>query len=96
MSDRDSSISSRTTFLGIDQATRALLRETKPTIMQELPPVLDGFYRHIGGYPEVRRFFSDEAHMRHAKEMQIKHWPVDLQCQHRRLRIGRPGAAPRA
>lgn len=64
----------RLDFVQIDDEARALLRELRPTIAQALPGILDQFYAHLSSYPEPARLFSDPAHMRHAKEMQIKHW----------------------
>lgn len=71
-------IGNRAAFLGLDTDTRAVLRSLKPLIARELPAILDGFYRHVGGFPDVARFFSSEAHMRHAKEMQTRHWEMIL------------------
>ncbi len=64
----------RLEFVRIDQGVRATLREMRPIIAAVLPGVLDEFYAHISKYSETARLFSDPAHMRHAKEMQIKHW----------------------
>jgi ABC-type transporter Mla subunit MlaD len=64
----------RLAFVRIDGATRALLREMRPMIAAVLPGVLDEFYAHISKFPETARLFADPAHMRHAKEMQIRHW----------------------
>ncbi len=68
------SIQSRLDFIGIDQATRASLRELQPLIAAALPGILDRFYLHIMKHPEVARLFPNEAIIRHAKEAQIKHW----------------------
>jgi methyl-accepting chemotaxis protein len=68
------SIQSRLDFIGIDQATRASLRELQPLIAAALPGILDQFYAHVMKYPEIARLFSSEAVIRHAKEAQIKHW----------------------
>ena len=64
----------RLEFVRIDEGMRTVLREMRPMIAAVLPGVLDEFYAHISKYSETARLFSDPAHMRHAKEMQIKHW----------------------
>ena len=65
---------SRLKFAQIDQATRALLREMKPFIAEQLPPILDEFYIHIAGFPETAKHFPSSTIAKHAKEMQIRHW----------------------
>ena len=70
----EQSIQSRLDFIGIDQATRASLRELQPLIAAALPAILDQFYAHVTKYPEIAKLFSSEAAIRHAKEAQIKHW----------------------
>ncbi len=70
----EQSIQSRLEFIGIDQATRASLRELRPLIAMALPGILDQFYVHVMKHPQVARFFPNEAVIRHAKEAQIQHW----------------------
>ena len=60
----------------MDAATRATLRELRPLIARVMPGILDEFYAHAVTYPEVARLFPDQAIMRHAMDMQIKHWDV--------------------
>ncbi len=64
----------RLKFSAIDHNVKATLRELRPLVARVLPGVLDDFYRHVAKFPDVSRLFSDESVMRHAKEMQIKHW----------------------
>ena len=75
MSD-DSSLIARLAFVGMDSAKRAILREMRPLFAKVLPEVLDGFYAQVSKTSEVGSMFSNPQHMRHAKEMQIKHWDV--------------------
>jgi methyl-accepting chemotaxis protein len=70
----EQSIQSRLEFIGIDQATRASLRELQPLIAAALPEILDRFYAHVMKYPQVAKLFPNAAVIRHAKEAQIKHW----------------------
>ncbi|GIK81958.1 MAG: globin-coupled sensor protein [Pseudorhodoplanes sp.] len=71
---QDTSIASRVQFCRIDGATSATLRELKPLVLRELPGILDNFYGHIAQCPDVAKFFGSEQHMRHAREMQLRHW----------------------
>ena len=64
----------RVEFAQIDEETRALLRELRPTIARVLPGILDNFYAHVRHYPEVEKFFSDRSQMQRARNMQVKHW----------------------
>jgi methyl-accepting chemotaxis protein len=77
---QENSISSRLAFVGIDEATRAALRELQPLIMKELPGILDGFYAQVSRFPETARFFSNQAHMNGAKQAQISHWATIMQA----------------
>lgn len=61
-------------FLLIDKETAAALAEFRPVIEAELPRILDGFYQHIRQWPDVMRMFPNESVMRHARDMQLKHW----------------------
>ena len=77
----DRSIETRLAFLTIDQDTRAALREAAPLLSKVLPEVLDGFYALVSKFPETAKFFRNPEHMRHAKEMQLKHWAVILTAE---------------
>jgi len=72
--NNEQSIQSRLDFIGIDQTTRASLRELQPLIAGALPAILDQFYAHVAKHPDVAKLFPSEALIRHAKEAQIKHW----------------------
>jgi methyl-accepting chemotaxis protein len=69
-------LSSRLKFIRMDAATRATLRELRPLIARVMPGILDEFYVHAVTYPELARLFPDQAIMRRARDMQIKHWDV--------------------
>jgi len=70
----DSTIAARLAFIGVDDALRAALRELQPLIARVLPDILEKFYRRVGETADAKRFFSGEAHMRHARDAQLKHW----------------------
>jgi methyl-accepting chemotaxis protein len=76
MSDSATDIKNRLAFIGMDDAKRSVLREMRPLIAKILPDVLDRFYVLIGKTTEVGRMFSNPQHMRHARDMQLKHWDV--------------------
>ena len=76
MSDDRTDIDSRLSFIGMNEAKRSLLRDMRPLIAKILPGVLDQFYVLVATTSEVGRMFSDPQHMRHARDMQIKHWDV--------------------
>ncbi len=74
-----SSISQRLAFNKIDAASINALRFSKPFLLSVMPAILDGFYDHVGQYPETSRLFKNREHMMHAKEMQLKHWAIILE-----------------
>ena len=64
----------RLDFLKIDSETKEALKRLEPTVQEKLPVVLDSFYEHVASWPPVAKFFTDKAHMAHAKEKQLQHW----------------------
>ena len=74
-----SNVRARLAFNQIDQATCSLLREWKHFIMAELPAILDGFYDHVGQFPETNVFFKSRDHMAGAKSAQLGHWSTILE-----------------
>lgn len=74
MTDTTEDIQSRLDFAQIDIETRQALREVKPLVDKWLPEILDGFYRHVGQFPEMAKHFPTAAVAQHAKAMQIRHW----------------------
>jgi hypothetical protein len=82
MTTRDSA-ARRIEFTGIDEEARATLRELRPFIAGVLPGILDDFYRHIARFPETARLFDNEAHIKHARAMQIRHWDLIASCDFR-------------
>ena len=72
----NNALEARLAFVGMDADKRALLREMRPFVTRVLPGVLDGFYQHLAKWPDAGRLFSNPQHMKHAKEMQLRHWDV--------------------
>jgi methyl-accepting chemotaxis protein len=71
---RGQSLADRLNFLKLDERSLAALRTLKPLVEQHLPASLDSFYAHMERFPELKRFFSDAAHMDKAKSAQLRHW----------------------
>ncbi len=68
------SLAERLRIHGIDAALAALLKRERDFVLSLLPGVLDEFYRHLVSLPGAGRFFRTEAHLEHARQMQLKHW----------------------
>ncbi len=64
----------RLNFLGLDKEQRQYLAGLKSTITGTLSDSLDTFYKKAKAVPDTAKFFSSEAHIQHAKSMQIGHW----------------------
>ena len=71
-----STIQARLEFNRIDADTIALLRKNSAFLIAELDLALQDFYRHVAIYPEAQKFFSSSDMVRHAKDMQIRHWKL--------------------
>ncbi len=67
-------LAERLQFLGLGSEQRQDLAALKQVITASLDGSLDAFYRKAKTVPDTARFFSSEAHINHAKSMQIKHW----------------------
>lgn len=67
-------ITTRLSFIGLDEASKNSLREAKPIVDAHLPKILDGFYAHMSQYTAPMAMFKKPELMDHAKEMQIQHW----------------------
>ncbi len=70
----DNTLAARLAFLGLDQDSLAQLRRLRPVVAKSIGPSLDAFYNQVRATPETRKFFSDEAHISHAKSKQEAHW----------------------
>jgi len=66
--DRDARLS----FMRIDEATGAALREFWPTVEQALPVVLEGFYAHLAREPKLAALVGSQAGR--LKAAQGNHW----------------------
>ena len=70
----DSQLTERLDFLGLDAEQRQDLAALKTTITGTLSSSLDAFYKKARAVPDTAKFFSSEAHIQHAKSMQVSHW----------------------
>jgi methyl-accepting chemotaxis protein len=66
----------RLSFLGLGTEQKQTLASLKPVITASLNASLDTFYSKARAVPETAKFFSNEAHLQHAKSMQVKHWTM--------------------
>jgi len=71
---RQSQLSEKLAFVGMDKAQRERLTALKPLIEQSVGPALDRFYAQARSNPETARHFRDAAHIQHAKQKQVAHW----------------------
>ena len=70
----ESDMEERLSFIGLDEASRANIRDLAPLIEQLLPKGLDAFYQKIRKTPDVAKLFSGEGHIDAAKSAQVGHW----------------------
>jgi len=70
----DNALRQRLDFIELDDEARKSLRELRPAISELLGGALDKFYGKLAKTPAVAGFFSNKAHMGHAKKRQQEHW----------------------
>jgi hypothetical protein len=71
-------IEERLKFLGIDHNVRMRLRDAKTIVEPELDRMLERFYSHILGKPELKALFVDEESIHRARSAQREHWSNTL------------------
>lgn len=71
----------RLAFIGVDERSKARLRELKPILDVALDPALTAFYEKVRATPETRPFFRDNQHMSAAKGRQQQHWSLIADAQ---------------
>lgn len=67
-------LTERLDFIGLGAEQRRDIAALKPVITASLDGSLDAFYKKAKVTPDTAKFFTNEAHIQHAKSMQIKHW----------------------
>src|SRR5436305_212922 len=70
----DTTWSVRIGYVGLDDASAALLREIKPVLIAALPDILERFYKTTLAIPELGDKFTGPDRARFAKDAQLKHW----------------------
>ena len=70
----DRQLDERLNFLGLGHGERQNLSDMKGVITGSLDASLDRFYAKVRSVPETAKFFANDAHVQHAKAMQLKHW----------------------
>ena len=68
--DRDRRLS----FLRFEQSDQDVLRSAKDEVTADLNTILDGFYDHVGAYPELSELFSGGRSATEARKRQYQHW----------------------
>ncbi|GGB60698.1 chemotaxis sensory transducer [Tistrella bauzanensis] len=66
----------RLAFMRLDETAKADLRTLKPFLEKHLPVVLQAFYEHLRGYPELGKMFDGNSGQNRARDGQYKHWLV--------------------
>lgn len=77
MSERDKAVSllrERLDFVELKETERLSLAALAPIINASLDGALNAFYSKAKSHPDTAKFFTNDAHIDHAKGRQIKHW----------------------
>ncbi len=77
--NQQQTIAARLQFHCIDTATRDTLCASRERLLSLLPDILDRFYAHVLRTPQTARLFTSDAHVQHAKAMQLQHWALLFQ-----------------
>ncbi|MFN7023735.1 MAG: methyl-accepting chemotaxis protein [Pseudorhizobium sp.] len=66
----------RLEFVGLDADQRRSLSAIQPIIASSIGAALDVFYAKASRHPVTSKFFSNQAHVQHAKSRQVEHWKM--------------------
>ncbi|NBB51195.1 globin-coupled sensor protein, partial [Rhizobium sp. CRIBSB] len=75
-------IADRLAFIGIDNRSREILKSSRDMISAALPDVLARFYDRVRATPAVSGFFSNEQHLKTARDAQQRHWEAILEARY--------------
>ena len=64
------------TRFGVDEKRHEELSAIWRVISGSVGSLLDSFYRKVAGDPQMALFFTDKAHMDHARAKQAEHWKL--------------------
>jgi methyl-accepting chemotaxis protein len=73
---KSADLQDRLDFVGLDTQQRSSLAAVQPVIRSAIGAALDVFYRKASKHPHTAKFFSNAAHIAHAKDRQEKHWEI--------------------
>ncbi|WP_404401737.1 methyl-accepting chemotaxis protein [Pelagibacterium halotolerans] len=71
---RVDALDARLEFMGMDAASVERIASLQPLVADHIGGALDTFYKKLVTVPEVSQFFSDPAHIEHARSRQSQHW----------------------
>ena len=63
-------------FLEIEQKTSETLHKFRPVLEQHVDELLDGFYAHVMGWPNLRELVGDTSNVPRLKSAQKQHWEL--------------------
>lgn len=66
----------RLNFLNIDDQTREQLHKAMPIVASGLSDILEGFYEHVGQWPQLKNKLGSGANIERVKQAQANHWKV--------------------
>jgi methyl-accepting chemotaxis protein len=66
----------RLDFIGLGSTECRHLADIEPLVREAVGGALDDFYRKAKVHPHTSKFFSNDAHIAHAKERQASHWGI--------------------
>jgi methyl-accepting chemotaxis protein len=72
--DQKAALAERLDFVGLGEAERRHLAKVQPLVRDAVGPALDTFYKKAKAHPHTAKFFSNDAHIAHAKGRQANHW----------------------
>ncbi|WP_019961313.1 globin-coupled sensor protein [Woodsholea maritima] len=73
-------LNSRLKFSRLGETERQALKALKPLLMEQMPKILDGFYAHLGQWPDIMKMFGSKGPGQ-AKSRQAEHWGLILEGQ---------------
>ncbi|RAU20226.1 hypothetical protein CU669_19475 [Paramagnetospirillum kuznetsovii] len=74
--DESDNLSSRLSYIQIDEEACFRLREIKPALLDAMPVILDSFYEKLLRHPPLAAKFSSPSHIATAKQAQARHWAL--------------------
>lgn len=73
---KTSDLRDRLDFVGLNKEQQRHIAGLKPIIKGSVEAALDVFYQKASRHPHTSKFFSNQAHIAHAKSRQAAHWGI--------------------